>query len=159
MLNTLRKAILLFVLLLLIPSPAYAHIDFVFDLGGYAVLMFLIGLIAGFILLSFRMPEKMGMSITLGLAIIGNFLYFFITKVESFFVGKSSPTYRPSSTDLFGGILIKLLLGVFFGIIPLIGGFYAASSIVNSFRRFSKKEIIIFLLFVILIVLFLMLYF
>jgi len=111
MLNTLKKAFFLIVILLLTPTSAHAHIEGFIELAGSAIYMFLFGVIAGESFSALHLSKKRGL-----------FVFFFLSIIvySSFFVAiqdyESKPLYI-----LFFKYLIQ---GLFYGIVFFSLGWY-----------------------------------
>ena len=111
MLNTLKKAFFLIVILLLTPTSAHAHIEGFIELAGSAIYMFLFGVIAGESISALHLSKKRGL-----------FVFFFLSIIvySSFFVAiqdyESKPLYI-----LFFKYLIQ---GLFYGIVFFSLGWY-----------------------------------
>ena len=113
MLNIFKKVILLFTVLLLIPTTAYAHIEGFIELAGSAIYMFLFGVIAGENFSALHLSKKRGL-----------FVFFFLSIIvySSFFVAIQD--YE--STPLYILFFKYLIQGLIYGIVFFSLGWYIA---------------------------------
>ena len=133
MLNILKKAILLFVILLSIPTPAYAK-----ETSTYVIIytscFFLFGIIAGILTAAYHISRKKILGVSCIVILIG-IIWLSISAVDSIIRVDWS-----ANRFLYYLLLFLSIIGAsLFSFTPFILGFLLAGYLVNYFRKRPKN--------------------